>query len=78
MIQSIPRTQAKARRKDRLMRELGRVELQLQAWMSQSPKNARLFRKDPTAAMRAAGLKIDEDIMAELEELLAGIARRLK
>jgi len=60
------------------MRELGRVELQLQAWTNQSPKNARLFRKDPTAAMRAAGLKIDEDIMSELEELLAGIARRLK
>lgn len=60
------------------MRELGRVELQLQAWMSQSPRNARLFRRDPLAAMRAAGLDIEDDILAELEQILSGIARKLK
>lgn len=60
------------------MRELGRCELQLQSWMSKSPRNARLFRKDPLAAMRAAGLNIEDDLLSELEQVLSGIARKLK
>ena len=75
---NLPRQQAVVRRQDRLMRELGRCEAQLQTWLSQSPRNAKLFRKDPLTAMRAAGLKIDDDLMCELEQVLSAIARKLK
>ncbi|MBZ5530899.1 MAG: hypothetical protein LAO20_05665 [Acidobacteriia bacterium] len=74
----LARHQAVSRRQDRLMRELGRHEAHLQAWISQSAKNARWFRKDPIGAMRAAGLNIDDDLMCELERITAGIARKLK
>lgn len=63
---------------DRLMNELGKVESQLQHWISKSDKNARLFRKDPVAAMRAAGLAIEDDLICELEMIMIGIARKLK
>jgi hypothetical protein len=63
---------------ERLMNELGQVEGQLQHWISRSEKNARLFRKDPIAAIRAAGLAMEDDLMCELEMILGGIARKLK
>jgi alpha-beta hydrolase superfamily lysophospholipase len=63
---------------DRLINELGRVEGQLQHWISRSPRNARLFRRDPIAAMRAAGLAIEDDLMCELEMVLNGIAKKLR
>jgi hypothetical protein len=63
---------------ERLMNELGQVEGQLQHWISRSEKNARLFRKDPIAAIRAAGLAMEDDLICELEMILGGIARKLK
>jgi hypothetical protein len=54
------------------------VEGQLQHWISRSPRNARLFRRDPIAAMRAAGLAIEDDLMCELEMVLNGIAKKLR
>jgi hypothetical protein len=75
---NIPRQQVVVRRQDRLMRELSRCEAQLQGWLSQSPRNLKLFRKDPLAAVRAAGLKIDDDLMCELEQVLKSIAGKLK
>ncbi|HET9183602.1 MAG TPA: hypothetical protein VFP59_15820 [Candidatus Angelobacter sp.] len=74
-----PRKPAHVNRKtDRLMAELGKVETQLQLWINSSEENAGLFRKDPVAAMRAAGLAIDDELICELEMIMCGIARKLK
>lgn len=61
-----------------LQREMERVEEQLQDWLRRSPENARLFRRDPLAAMQTAGLNIDDEIILELERIMASIARKLK
>jgi hypothetical protein len=63
---------------DRLLDQLDKVERQLQKWTSISPENAAWFRRDPLAAMRAAGLNIDDDIMLELELITKAIAKKLK
>ncbi len=63
---------------ERLRREMERVERRLQDWLQSSPQNASLFRSDPLAAMQAAGLDIDDEIMLELERIMASIARKLK
>jgi hypothetical protein len=79
MMFALPRKSAAPQtRGDRLMNELGKVEGQLQLWINRSPKNARLFRKNPIAAMRAAGLAMEDDLMCELEMVLSGIARKLR
>jgi hypothetical protein len=63
---------------NRLIRELGIFETRLQEWISSSEKNAVWFRRDPLAAMRAAGLDIDDELMCELEAVMGGLARKLK
>ncbi|HEX7289120.1 MAG TPA: hypothetical protein VF532_23250 [Candidatus Angelobacter sp.] len=63
---------------DRLLSELERVERRLQKWMQSSPQHAQLFRSDPLAAMQAAGLDIDDEIMLELERVVAAIAGKLR
>jgi hypothetical protein len=55
-----------------------RVENDLQTWLKHSPDNARLFRQDPLAAMQAAGLDIDDEIMLELERIMVSLVRKLK
>jgi hypothetical protein len=69
---------AASRKTDRLLTELGKVEGQLQVWISRSEKNAQLFRKDPISAMRSAGLSIEDDLMCELEMIMRDIAQRLR
>jgi len=59
------------------MRELTKAEGQLQRWIANSRGNAQLFRRDPMAAMRAAGLEIEDDLMCELEAIMRGIAQKL-
>jgi hypothetical protein len=63
---------------DRLLDKLGKVERQLQQWTSSKPENAEWFRRDPLAAMRAAGLNMEDDIMLELEIITKAIAKKLK
>lgn len=65
-------------RPDRLLEQLDKVENQLQQWISDSPKNADWFRRDPLGAMRAAGLDIEDDIMLELELITRSIAKKLR
>jgi hypothetical protein len=60
------------------MTELDRVEGQLQHWINSSEKNARMFREDPIAAMRAAGLDMEDELICELERITHGIARKLR
>lgn len=72
-----PRRPVPPAQSDRLMHELGRFETRLQQWIAGSEKNARWFRRDPLAAMRAAGLGIDDELMCELELIMRGIARKV-
>lgn len=74
----IPRRNIVPRNTDRLVAALGRHERRLQEWIAASEKNAKLFRRDPMAAMRQAGLEIEDDLMCELEQLMGGIAAKLK
>lgn len=73
-----PRKHATRVRPDRLMRALGRIEVDLQQWIRSSAENARMFRQDPIAAMRAAGLDMEDELICELEQITQGIARKLK
>ena len=75
---STPRRNVVPRNQDRLVAELGKIEGRLQKWMAASSKNARLFRQDPIAAMREAGLEIEDDLLCELEQLMGGIAAKFK
>jgi hypothetical protein len=63
---------------DRLLDRLDKVERQLQLWIKSSKENAEWFRRDPLAAMRAAGLDLEDDIMLELELITGSIAKKLK
>jgi hypothetical protein len=74
----LPRRKTPPDGPDRLLDQLDKVERQLQQWTSSSPENAARFRRDPLAAMRAAGLNIDDDIMLELELITKAIAKKLK
>ena len=64
-------------RVDPLMQALHGCESRLKAWLNECDLNAELFRRDPLTAIRAANLGIDEDLLAELEEALTGIALRI-
>ncbi|HET9183207.1 MAG TPA: hypothetical protein VFP59_13810 [Candidatus Angelobacter sp.] len=68
----------KAQPPHKLISHLEGVEASLQRWINSSPENALFFRSDPIAAMRAAGLEIDDDIMLEIELITRDIARKLK
>jgi len=61
-----------------LLRELDKVERQLQEWIARSKKNADWFRRDPLAAMRDAGLDMEDDTMLELQQITRAIAKKLK
>ena len=63
---------------DRLLEHLDKVERQLQHWIKSSKENAAWFQRDPLAAMRAAGLNMEDDIMLELEMITSSIAKKLK
>jgi hypothetical protein len=72
------RRKPQAAEPDHLLDHLNKVERDLQKWIGSSPKNAALFRSDPLAAMRAAGLNLEDDIMLELEMITKSIAKKLK
>lgn len=65
-------------RPHKLLSHLESVEGALQCWIDSSPENAEFFRHDPIAAMRSAGLNIDDDILLEIELITRDIARKLK
>jgi hypothetical protein len=60
------------------LNELEKVEARLQQWLARSQGNVRLFRTDPIAALKAAGVDLEDDTMMELEMILADIARKLR
>jgi hypothetical protein len=70
-----PKKQAK---QDRRLSQLENAEDALKQWIKSSPENSNCFRRDPIAAMRAAGLNIDDDILLELELITSEIAKKLK
>jgi len=61
-----------------LLNELTTREPQLNEWLERSAMNARWFRKDPIAALRASNIGIDEGMLRELESVTASIAAKLK
>ncbi len=73
-----PQRNNTARKPDRLVAELGKVEGRLQAWIASSGRNEQLFRRDPIAAMREAGLEMEDDLLCELEQLMGGIQAKFK
>jgi hypothetical protein len=75
---TLPRRKTPSVRSDRLLEQLDKVERQLQQWIAISQENAELFRRDPLAAIRAAGLNMEDDIMLELELITKTIAKKLK
>lgn len=62
---------------DRLILELRRVEDRLRFWVDSSEENAVLFVQDPAAALRAADLGLDEELIQEFESVLRSIESRL-
>ncbi len=60
------------------LNELEKVEARLQQWLARSRENASLFRSDPIAALKAAGVDLEDDTMMELEMIFANIARKLR
>jgi hypothetical protein len=61
-----------------LFTELTRREPLLNQWLERSAMNARWFRKDPIAALRASGIGFNETILQELEAITASIAEKLR
>lgn len=61
-----------------LMGKLARREHALQQWLQRSEANARWFGRDPIAALRAANLGIEEEVLLELESVTRAIALKLK
>jgi hypothetical protein len=61
-----------------LMGKLARCEHALQQWLQRSEANARWFGRDPIAALRAANLGIEEEVLLELESVTRAIAQKLK
>jgi hypothetical protein len=62
---------------DRLLLELRRVEDRLRLWVDSSEENAVLFVQDPAAALRAADLGLDEELILEFESVLRNIESKL-
>lgn len=63
---------------DLLLSELHKVETRLQEWLAKSKDHAQQFRKDPIAALRAAGVDLEDDTIMELEMIASSIARKLR
>jgi hypothetical protein len=62
---------------DPLLSALKECEARLLNWIQGSPKNASLFQQNPAEALRAADLKLDEDLLCEFEKLISGIAKKI-
>lgn len=59
------------------MQSLTSCEGRLADWLTGSENNSEWFARDPVAAIRAADLGLDEDVLRDLEEVTASIARKL-
>jgi len=62
----------------RLLLALQQFEEQLCKWTSASEANSRLFSQNPAAALEAADLHLDLDVMLELETVLRELAHKLQ
>jgi hypothetical protein len=73
-----PSAEAVDDRLSALLNELTTREPQLNTWLERSAMNARWFRKDPIAALRAANIGFNDNILRELESITASIAEKLR
>jgi hypothetical protein len=62
---------------DRLMQELQRCEVRLNAWLGQSAANAHWLVRDPVGALRAAQVDMDEQLLAELDATMKMITEKI-
>jgi hypothetical protein len=63
---------------EHLLQELSAREDDLLEWIRSSERNTRLFTADPIAAIRAANLGIDEQVLYQLELITLSIAKKLR
>lgn len=63
---------------EHLLQELSARENDLLQWIRSSERNTRLFTADPIAAIRAANLGIDEQVLYQLELITLSIAKKLR
>lgn len=61
-----------------LLNELSAREPLLSQWLEGSAMNARWFRKDPIAALRAANIGFNENLLNDLERITASIAQKMR
>ncbi len=61
-----------------LIHKLARQEPALERWLRSSEANADWFCRDPFAALRAAKLGIEEELLKELESATHSIRHRLE
>jgi hypothetical protein len=62
----------------RLFLALPECDDQLRRWARASETNSRLVDEDPAAALEAAGLPLDRDVMVEFEAVLRDLAQKLE
>ena len=74
----LPKKKSKQPQPDHLISELEKVETRLRRWLAESAENAQFFRRDPVAALRTAGVDLEDETMMELELIAASIARKLR
>lgn len=63
---------------DGLLEALNIHEAQLRLWLNSSPANSLLFRDDPVGALRAADIGISEKLLAELQQIVTALRRKLR
>jgi len=63
---------------DPLVKALLDCESRLVAWLNESAINSALLRHDPMTAIRSANLGLDDGLLNDLEEIVTGIALKLK
>lgn len=74
----MPKKNSKQPQPDPLISELEKIETRLRLWLAESKENAQFFRNDPVAALRTAGVDLEDETMMELEIIAASIARKLR
>ncbi len=74
-----PRTNLTLQREFAALRgKLTRKQPALDRWLRHSEANADLFFRDPMAALRAANLGIEEEVLKELETATLEVSQRMK
>ena len=69
-------TQVPLEQQMRLLLALQQCEDQLRTWTGASEANSRLFDENPAAALEAAELSLDREVMMEFESVLRDLDQK--